>query len=139
MIVTGVTRSHVPTRFDVPVRAYGCPSDTYARPTTTPIYWPRWPDLFCFLIQMSLYQTRIVTAYVAFSITTLFSILYSGSCLLRDKNSDIVKSKVALDIKAGAELSVKADIAVANIRFNPAIKSDIYLELIEKAYILLRI
>ena len=38
LLVTGVTRSHVPTRFDVPVRAYGCPSDTYARPTTTPIY-----------------------------------------------------------------------------------------------------
>jgi hypothetical protein len=32
----------------------------------------------------------------------------------------------------------EADIAIA-IRFNPVIKSDIYLELIEKAYILLRI
>ena len=38
LAVTGVTRSHIPTRFDVPVRAYSCPSNTYARPTTTPIY-----------------------------------------------------------------------------------------------------
>ena len=39
----------------------------------------------------------------------------------------------------GAGLGTEANIAVANIRFNPAIKSDIYLELIEKACILLRI
>ena len=35
-------------------------------------------------------------------------------------------------------LGAEANIAIA-IRFNPAIKLDIYLELIEKAYIFLRI
>lgn len=34
---------------------------------------------------------------------------------------------------------VETDIAITSIRFNPAIKLDIYLELIEKARILLRI
>ena len=44
---------------------------------------------------------------------------------------DVVGGKVvALDAKA---------IAVAGVRFNPAIKSDIYSELTEKARILLRI
>jgi hypothetical protein len=36
-------------------------------------------------------------------------------------------------------LGIKADITITSIRFNSVIKSDIYLELIEKAYILLRI
>ena len=36
--VMGVTRFYIPICFDVPVRAYGCSSDTYAHPTTTPIY-----------------------------------------------------------------------------------------------------
>ena len=36
-------------------------------------------------------------------------------------------------------LGIKADIAITSIRFNPAIKLDIYIELTEKAYILLRI
>ena len=36
-------------------------------------------------------------------------------------------------------LGAEANIAVASIRFNLVIKLDIYLELIEKAYILLRI
>ena len=36
-------------------------------------------------------------------------------------------------------LGAKADITVAGVRFNPAIKSDIYSELTEKACILLRI
>ena len=42
-------------------------------------------------------------------------------------------------MKAGIELSVEADITITNIRFNLAIKLNIYLELIEKAYILLMI
>ena len=46
---------------------------------------------------------------------------------------------VILDIEIGIGLGAKADIAVAGVRFNPVIKSDIYLELIEKACILLRI
>jgi hypothetical protein len=36
-------------------------------------------------------------------------------------------------------LGAEADIAVAGVRFNLVIKLDIYLELIEKACILLRI
>ena len=36
-------------------------------------------------------------------------------------------------------LGSEADIAVASVRFNLVIKSDIYLELTEKACILLRI
>ena len=35
-------------------------------------------------------------------------------------------------------LGIEANITVTSIRFNLAIKLDIYLELIEKAYILLR-
>ena len=42
-------------------------------------------------------------------------------------------------MEAGAGLGIKANITVTSIIFNPAIKSDIYLELIEKAYILLKI
>ena len=42
-------------------------------------------------------------------------------------------------MEAGVGLGVEANIAIISIRFNPAIKSDIYLEFIEKAYILLRI
>jgi hypothetical protein len=38
LVVTGVTRSYVPIRFNIPIRAYSYPSNTYARPTTTPIY-----------------------------------------------------------------------------------------------------
>jgi len=52
---------------------------------------------------------------------------------------DIVEGKVVLDTEVGVGLGAEADIAVAGVRFNPAIKLDIYLELIEKAYILLRI
>ena len=36
-------------------------------------------------------------------------------------------------------LGTKANITVTSIRFNPVIKLNIYLELTEKAYILLRI
>ena len=39
----------------------------------------------------------------------------------------------------GTELGAKANIAITNVRFNLVIKLNIYLELIEKAYILLRI
>jgi hypothetical protein len=52
---------------------------------------------------------------------------------------DIVEGKVVLNVEVGAGLGVEANITVASIRFNPVIKLDIYLELIEKAYILLRI
>jgi len=52
---------------------------------------------------------------------------------------DIVEGKVALDAEVGAGLGAEADIAVAGIRFNLAIKLDIYSELTEKARILLRI
>ena len=52
---------------------------------------------------------------------------------------DIVEGKAVLDTEVGAELGVEADIAITSIRFSPVIKLDIYLELIEKAYILLRI
>jgi len=36
-------------------------------------------------------------------------------------------------------LGAEANIAITSVRFNPVIKLDIYLELIKKAYILLRI
>ena len=42
------------------------------------------------------------------------------------------------DVEAGTRLGAEADIAVTGVRFNPAIKSDIYSELTEKASILLR-
>jgi hypothetical protein len=42
-------------------------------------------------------------------------------------------------MEVGIGLGAEADITVTSIRFNPAIKLNIYLELIEKAYILLRI
>ena len=42
-------------------------------------------------------------------------------------------------MEAGVGLGMEANITVAGVRFNPAIKLDIYLELIEKACILLRI
>ena len=42
-------------------------------------------------------------------------------------------------MEVGVGLGVEADIAVTGVRFNLVIKLDIYLELIEKAYILLRI
>ena len=37
------------------------------------------------------------------------------------------------------ELDIKANITIISIRFNPVIKLDIYLELTENTYILLRI
>ena len=46
---------------------------------------------------------------------------------------------VILNIERDVGLGTEADITITSVRFNPAIKSDIYLELIEKAYILLRI
>jgi hypothetical protein len=42
-------------------------------------------------------------------------------------------------VEAGIRLGAEADIAVTGVRFNLAIKLNIYLELIEKARILLRI
>ena len=45
---------------------------------------------------------------------------------------------VILDIEVGVGLDIKANITITSIRFNPVIKLDIYLELIEKACILLR-
>ena len=42
-------------------------------------------------------------------------------------------------MEAGIGLGIKANITITNIRFNPAIKSNIYSELIEKACILLKI
>ena len=41
--------------------------------------------------------------------------------------------------EVGTEVDAEDDIAVAGIRFKLAIESNIYLELIEKVYILLRI
>jgi len=41
--------------------------------------------------------------------------------------------------EVGAEVDVEDDIAVASIRFKLAVELNIYLELIEKARILLRI
>ena len=65
--VTGLTRSHVPVRFDVLDLCSRSSRDTYVRDTyartpTTPIYtsFLAHGRLF-FIIQMSLYQTRIVT------------------------------------------------------------------------------
>ena len=55
------------------------------------------------------------------------------------QNLDVVEGKVVLDAEAGIGLDVEADIIVAGVRFNLAIKSDIYAELTEKACILLRI
>ena len=46
---------------------------------------------------------------------------------------------VVLDAEIGAGLGTKADITVANIRFNLVIKLDIYTGLIKKACILLKI
>jgi len=42
-------------------------------------------------------------------------------------------------VEVSIRLGVEADIAVTGIRFNPEINLDIYLELIKKAYILLKI
>ena len=42
-------------------------------------------------------------------------------------------------MKVGIGSSTKANITAAGVRFNLIIKLDIYIELIEKAYILLRI
>ena len=42
-------------------------------------------------------------------------------------------------MEAGIGLNIKANIAITSIRFNLVIKLNIYLEFIEKAYILLRI
>jgi hypothetical protein len=46
---------------------------------------------------------------------------------------------VVLDAEVGAGLGAEVGIAITSVRFNPAIKSDIYSELTEKACILLRI
>ncbi len=40
-----------------------------------------------------------------------------------------------LDIEVGI-VDIKADITITSVRFNPEIKLDIYLKLIEKSYIL---
>ena len=42
-------------------------------------------------------------------------------------------------MEVGVGLGVEANITVASVRFNPVIKLNIYLELIKKACILLRI
>jgi hypothetical protein len=42
-------------------------------------------------------------------------------------------------VEIGTGLGAEANITVTSVRFNPAIKLDIYLKLIEKACILLRI
>ena len=58
--------------------------DTYARSPTTPIY-----TLYLAYEDSSLSNVFVSTTYsyvyVAFSITTSFSALYPGSCLLRDR------------------------------------------------------
>ena len=46
---------------------------------------------------------------------------------------------LGMGAKVGAEVGVEDDIAVASIRFKLAVELNIYLELIEKARILLRI
>ena len=46
---------------------------------------------------------------------------------------------VVLDIKVNIGLGIKADITITSIKFNLAIKLNIYIGLTEKAYILLRI
>ena len=46
---------------------------------------------------------------------------------------------VILNVEAGMRLGAEADIAITSVRFNLAIKLNIYLELTEKARILLRI
>ena len=63
---------------------------TYVHPVT-PIYVPQPPlylnhvDLTCPASLSNIFISNTYSyAYVAFSITTSFSILYSGSCLLRD-------------------------------------------------------
>ena len=42
-------------------------------------------------------------------------------------------------MEAGIKLGVEANITITSIKFNLAIKLNIYLKLIEKTYILLRI
>ena len=42
-------------------------------------------------------------------------------------------------MEVGMGLGIKADITITSIRFNLVIKLDIYIGLIEKAYILLKI
>ena len=72
-------------------RQLRCPkTPTHVRPVT-PIYVPR-PPLYLDYVDLtypaSLSNVFILNthsyAYVAFSITTSFNILYSGSCLLRN-------------------------------------------------------
>ena len=46
---------------------------------------------------------------------------------------------VILNTEVGTKLGIEADITVTSIRFNLAIKLNIYIGLTEKAYILLRI
>ena len=46
---------------------------------------------------------------------------------------------VVLDAEVGVGLGTKADITVISVRFNSAIKLNIYIGLTEKACILLRI
>ena len=70
---------------------YGCPETlTHVRPVT-PMYVPRPPlylDHVILTCSASISNVFILNthsyAYIAFSITTSFSILYSGSCLLRN-------------------------------------------------------
>ena len=46
---------------------------------------------------------------------------------------------VVLDIEVDIGLGIEADITITSVRFNSVIKLNIYIELTEKAYILLRI
>ena len=46
---------------------------------------------------------------------------------------------VILNVEIGIGLGAKVNITIPSIRFNLVIKLDIYLRLIKKAYILLRI
>src|ERR1700691_5782762 len=83
-IVMGLTPSHVLAHFDVPNCAYDSSCDTYACSPTALIY-----TLYLAHEDSSSLSNVFVSnthsyAYVAFSITTPFSTLYSSSCLLRD-------------------------------------------------------
>ena len=59
--------------------------DSYARSPTTPIYTLHLAHEVSSFSSKCLYTNTHSYTYIAFSITTLFNILYFGLCLLRDK------------------------------------------------------
>ena len=82
--VTGLTRSYVPTRFNVLNPCLRSSRNTYPRFPTTPIYTLYLVHEDSSSLSNVFISTTHSYVYVAFSITTSFSTLYSGLCLLRN-------------------------------------------------------